>query len=185
MAAATPVVHAQTVPTPASVLGFEPGADFHLATYEQSIAYFRALDAASDRVMLVKVGKTSFGRDWYLALISSRENLMALERNREIALRLADPEGLGDEAARALAHEGRAIVDISGGLHASEVAGAQHTIGLAYELASSEEPRIQAIRDNVIVALWPSLNPDGQTIVADWYAENVGTPYEVAPMPML
>ena len=184
-AAPSPALRAQAVPTPASVLGFEPGADFHLATYEQSIAYFQRLDAASDRVMLAKVGRTSFGRDWYVALISSPENLGALERNREIAQRLADPAGLTDEAAHALAHEGRAIVDISGGLHASEVAGAQHTIGLAYELATSEDPRIQAIRDNVIVVLWPSLNPDGQTIVADWYMQNVGTPYEVAPMPML
>ncbi len=176
---------AQAVPTPASVLGFEPGADFHLATYEQSVDYFQRLAAASDRVMLVKVGRTSFGRDWWLALVSSPANLAALDRNREIAHRLADPEGLTEQEARALAREGRAIVDISGGLHASEVAGAQHTIGLAYDLASSDDPRIQAIRDNVILALWPSLNPDGQTIVADWYAENVGTPYEVAPMPML
>jgi hypothetical protein len=76
-------------------------------------------------------------------------------------------------------------VDVSGGLHATEVAGAQHTIGLAYELVTSEEPRVRQIRDNVIVALWPSLNPDGQTMVTEWYRENVGTPYEVAPLPRL
>lgn len=186
LASATPVTTAaQAVPTPASVLGFEPGADFRLATYEQSIDWFRRLDAASDRVRLVRVGRTSFGRDWWLALISSEENLAALERHREIARRVADPEGLTEEQARALAREGRAIVDVSGGLHASEVAGAHHTIVLAHELATSEEPLVQAIRENVIVALWPSLNPDGQTIVADWYLQNVGTPYEVAPMPML
>jgi len=176
---------AQSIPTPASVLGFEPGADFELATYEQSIEYFRRLDQASDRLSLVQIGRTSFGRDWWIALVSSPENLAAIERHRDIARRLADPEGLTDEEARALAHEGRAVVDISGGLHASEVAGAQHTIGLAYELVASEDPRIAAIREQVILVLWPSLNPDGQTIVADWYRENVGTPYEVAPLPRL
>jgi hypothetical protein len=173
------------IPTPASVLGFEPGADFELATYEQSIEYFRRLDQASDRLRLVRVGRTSFGRDWWIALVSSPENLAAFERHREIARRLADPAGLTDDEARTLAHEGRAIVDISGGLHASEVAGAQHTIGLAYEMVASEDPRIAAIREQVILVLWPSLNPDGQTIVADWYRENVGTPYEVAPLPRL
>ncbi|HSM61707.1 MAG TPA: M14 family metallopeptidase, partial [Longimicrobiales bacterium] len=173
------------MPTPASVLGFAPGADFELATYEQSIAYFERLDAASDRISLVRTGRTSHGRDWTIALISSAENLAALERHREIARRLAEPTTLSDEEARALAREGRAIVDISGGLHASEVAGAQHTIGLAYEMVSSEDPRLAAIRENVILLLWPSLNPDGQTIVADWYRENLGTPYEVAPLPTL
>ncbi len=175
----------QDIPTPASVLGFEPGADFLLASYEESVEYFQRLDAASDRLSLVQAGVTSEGRAWYVALVSSPENLAAAERYRGIAQRLADPEDLSDTEARALAREGRAIVDISGGLHASEVAGAQHTIALAHELVASEDPRIAAIRDNVIVALWPSLNPDGQTIVVDWYRENLGTPYEVAPLPRL
>ncbi|HAC07299.1 MAG TPA: hypothetical protein DCF71_15730, partial [Gemmatimonadetes bacterium] len=61
----------------------------------------------------------------------------------------------------------------------------QHTIQLAYELVTSEEPRVAAIRENVITVLWPSLNPDGQTMIADWYSSNVGTPFEVAPMPWL
>jgi Zinc carboxypeptidase len=173
------------IPTPESVLGFVPGADFHLATYEESIEYFHALDAASDRITMIQVGRTSFGRDWWIALISSPENLAEVERYRTLADRLAHPADLTDEAARSLAREGRAIVDISGGLHATEVAGAQHTIQLGYDLVASEESRIQAIRDNVITVLWPSLNPDGQTIVADWYRSNLGTSFEVAPLPKL
>jgi len=176
---------AQGIPTPESVLGFHPGADFKLATYEESIDYFHRLDEASDRITLVRTGRTSEGRDWWIALISSAENLRDVDRYREIADRLAHPADLTDDEARDLAESGRAIVDISGGLHASEVAGAQHTIALAYELVSSEEPRIAAIREHVITVLWPSLNPDGQTMVADWYRSNVGTPYEIAPMPRL
>jgi hypothetical protein len=175
----------QAVPTPESHLGFVPGADFRIATYEESVAYFQALDASSDRIQLVPTGVTSEGRTWYVALISSPENLAAAERHRSIAHRLADPGSLSDAEARALAREGRAIVDVNGGLHATEVAGAQHTIALAHELVSSDEPRIAAIRQNVIVALWPSLNPDGQTIVAEWYRANLGTPYEVSPLPRL
>jgi hypothetical protein len=171
------------LPTPESVLGFEPGADFELAGYEASIDYFRRLDAASDRMQLLEVGRTSEGRPWTLAVISSPANLANLERYREIAQRLAHPAGLTDEDARALASEGRAFVDISGGLHASEVAGAQHTIQLAYDLLSQpDEPRTRAILDNVVLLLWPSLNPDGQDIVADWYRENVGGPYEASPL---
>ncbi len=173
------------VPSPESVLGFTPGADFHLATYEQSVDYFHRLAGASDRITMLNVGRTSEGRDWWMALISSPENLRNAERLRQIADRLAHPADLTDALAKDLARDGKAIVDISGGLHASEAAGAQHTIGLAYELVASDEPRIAAIRENVITVLWPSLNPDGQTMIADWYASNVGTQYEVAPMPWL
>ncbi len=177
------VARPSTLPTPESVLGFPVGADFKLATYEQSIAYFKALAAASDRIQLLDVGTTSFGRQWYLAVISSPDNLAKLERYRAIAQRLAHPEGLTDDSAHALAREGRAFVDISGGLHASEVAGAQHTIALAYDLLSrADEPEVKEILDNDVLFLWPSLNPDGQDIVVNWYRQNVGTPYEAAPL---
>ena len=112
------------VPTPEAVLGQPVGADFFLATYDESLGYFRALAAASDRVELVEVGETSFGVPWYVALISSAGNLRNVERYREIAQRVAHPEGLTDDEARQLAIEGKAIVHIDGGLHATEVAHA-------------------------------------------------------------
>jgi hypothetical protein len=172
-----------SIPVPASVLGFEPGADFRLATYEESIAYFERLDAASDRLTLMDVGVTSEGRVWKLALISSPENLARLEELRATSLRLAHPADLTDGEARQLAREGRTFVDISGGLHASEVAGAQHTIQLAYDLVSNrDDTRLEAVLNDVVLLLWPSLNPDGQDIVANWYRQNVGGPYETAPL---
>ena len=151
------------IPTPESVLGFPVGADFKLATYDESQRYFQALAAASNQIRLIDVGKTSNGHPWTLAVISSAANLAKLDRYREIAQRLAHPEGLTDAAARALAQEGRAFVDISGGLHASEIAGSQHTIQLAYDLLSKAgEPQTRAILDNTVLFLWPSLNPTGR-----------------------
>jgi hypothetical protein len=182
-----PVAAAQgSVPTPESVLGQRVGADFFLATYDESLEYFRRLDAASDRLQLVEVGRTSFGLPWYIALISSAENLRNVERYREIGQRLAHPEGLTDAEARQLATEGKAIVHIDGGLHATEVAHAQHTIQLAYDLITGDsDPEIAAILDNVVLVLWFSINPDGQNMVAEWYRQNLGTPYETAGTPEL
>jgi hypothetical protein len=171
------------IPTPESVLGFTVGADYKLATYDESIHYFERLAASSNRMKLIDVGKTSTGHAWTLAIISSPENLAKLDHYRDIAQKLAHPEGLTDDQARALAHEGRAFVDISGGLHASEIAGSQHTIQLAYDiLAHPDDPKIKAILDNTVLFLWPSINPDGQNIVVNWYRENVGTPYEISPL---
>ncbi|MBI1810121.1 MAG: hypothetical protein HYR75_09510 [Gemmatimonadetes bacterium] len=174
---------AQQIPTPESVLGFPVGADFKLATFEESIAYFKRLAASSNRIKLMDVGKTSEGRTFTVAVISSPENLAQLDRYQAIAQRIAHPAGLSDDSAHALARAGKAFVDISGGLHASEIAGSQHTIQLAYELLSqADEPKMRAILDQTVLFLWPSINPDGQDIVVNWYRENVGTPYEVSPL---
>jgi hypothetical protein len=101
-----------TVPAPESVFGFKPGADDRLATYDQAIAYFRKLASSSQHVRLMEAGRTSQGRTMYFALISDPKNLAALERYREIAFRLAHPDGLTDDEARKLAREGRAFVHL-------------------------------------------------------------------------
>ena len=170
------------VPTPESVFGHRIGADFKLIDYEESIRYFNQLSQKSDRIKLIEVGKTSLGRPWTLAIISSPQNLARLDALTQIAQRLAHPAGLTDSAARRLARDGKAFVDISGGLHASEIAGSQHTIQLAYDLLSRNDEKTRRILDNDVLFLWPSINPDGQNIVVHWYRENVGTPFEVSPL---
>ncbi len=174
------------VPTPESVFGFRPGADYKLATYDQSVDYFRKVAAGSKYVKIVEAGKTSQGRPMIYALVSSPDNLGKIDRYREIARRLAHPQGLSDAEAKQLSRDGRAFVHIDGGLHSTEVAGPQHTPQLLYDLVSkAKEPETRAILDNVVVMLWPTINPDGQQMVSEWYMKNVGTPYELSGLPRL
>ena len=139
---------ASSVPTPESVFGFPIGKDSNLVDYEQSIRYFKKLAATSNRIHLINVGTTSFGRPWTAAIITSPANYAGLDHYRQINLRLAHPAGLTDAPARRLARDGRVFIDISGGLHASEIAGSQHTPQLAYELLSqADEPQMKEILD--------------------------------------
>ncbi|MCC7125768.1 MAG: hypothetical protein IT178_13030 [Acidobacteria bacterium] len=174
------------LPSPESVLGYRAGADYQLATYDETVAYFQKLDAASDRMQMMRGGTSTQGRTYWYAAISSAANLKNIDRYREIARRLARPGDMSEAAAAALAREGKVIVHIDGGLHSSEVAGPQHTMQLAYDLlAKADDPKFAPIFDNVILLLWPTINPDGQQLVTEWYRRNVGTPFEVAPMPWL
>jgi hypothetical protein len=173
------------VPAPESVLGHKPGDDFFLATYDESLSYFKKLAQSSDRIKLAPVGKTTRGLDWYIAIISSPENLAKLDQYKDTARKLALVKGLDEKQARELARGGKVMVHIDGGLHATEVAGAQHTIKLAYDLLSRNDAEVKAILDNVILMLWISINPDGQNQVATWYRGNIGSPFEVSNHPDL
>jgi len=180
------VAASRSLPTPESVLGFKPGADNKLATYDQAISYLKKLAAASPSIRLVEAGKTTQGRVMYFALISTPKNLDRVDRYREIAQRLAHPQGLTDDEARRLARDGKVFVHLDGGCHATEVAGAQMTLQLAYDLVNrADDPGIKEILDNDIVMLWPTMNPDGQQMVGEWLAKNAGTPYEQSGLPRL
>jgi hypothetical protein len=175
---------AQKIPTPEEVLGFKVGADFHLATYQQAYKYFKALEQASPMIKITEIGRTPMDNPMIYAVITAQANMAKLERFREITRQLSLVKGLTDEQARALAAEGKAVVYIDGGLHASECAPAQHNIQLAYDLLTGTDAATRAIRENVILIL-VFANPDGMDMLADWYNRNLGTPYEVSPMPWL
>lgn len=175
------------LPTPVSVLGHTPGDDFYLADYEDTVRYFHALAAADPaRMKMFTVGKTTEGRDIEIAVISSADNIAHLDQIKQAAAQLAKATNLNDASALALARSTKVIVHIDGGLHADEVAGPQHTMMLTYKLLSAKnDPEIDAILNNVVLILWPTLNPDGQDMVVHWYRQHVGTKYEVSPMPWL
>ena len=176
---------AAALPAPADVFGFTPGEDRHLADFTQITEYFRRLDAASDRVQLFGIGKSTEGREMFVAAISSAANLAALDRYRDIARRLADGRELTDQQARALAREGRTIAWLDMGLHATEVAHGQVSAEIALAIAAEETDEMRRVRDNAIVVLMPVMNPDGLDTVANWYRPHVGTPFETSPLPVL
>lgn len=172
------------VPAPKDHFGFTPGDDYKLANYTEISSYFQKLAQASDRIRLVEFGKTTNGRPMLLALISSPENLKNAERHRDISRRLALGQPSPEEARR-LAEEGKAIVWIDSGLHATEVAPAQHAPELAWRMVTDEGAEAQRIRRNVILLQVPVINPDGLDMVVEWYRRNVGTQYEMARLPWL
>lgn len=170
--------------TPAEIFGFQPGDDYKLASYEQMESYYRQLAAESDRVQLREIGQSALGRTLYLLTISSAENLANLDKYRNISEQLARAR-IDSETAESLANEGKAVVWIDGGLHATELAHGQMTPLLAHRVATEESAEMRQIRDDVIFLLMPVMNPDGLEIVRKWYESQLGTPFEQSNPPEL
>ncbi|MCX6543673.1 MAG: M14 family metallopeptidase [Acidobacteria bacterium] len=166
--AIVPAVAQQAITSPKDQLGFAIGDDYQLANYTRLAAYWHTLDEQSDRVSVVEYGKTSEGRPMLMAVVTSPANHARLEHFKSMARRLALADGLTDADAKQLAAEGKAVVWIDAGLHATEVANVPALTELVYELASRNDPETLKILDNVIL-LAAFSNPDGLELVADWY----------------
>ena len=76
-----------------------------------------------------------------MAIVTSPANLKNLDRYRNIARRLAKADGISADQAKQLADEGKAVVWIDGGLHASEILCAQVLIETVYQMLSRERSR--------------------------------------------
>lgn len=175
---------ADNLPSPKEFFGFEVGADYHLIDYEQAVSYWKMLEKASPEIKLIEYGTSSCGRPMVIAVVSSEANLANLEHYKKISKRLSLVRGLSEEEALRISEEGKAIVWIDGGLHATEVAPAQHILQLTYDLLTDRSPKTREILENVI-AMLVLPNPDGMDIVAEWYEKNLGTPYETSSLPRL
>src|ERR1700723_179189 len=179
LASTTFALRAQkSITSPESEFGFKPGTDRKLADWKQLTAYFKKLSSESDRIRYEEVGKTTEGRPFITVTISSPENLAHLAEYQEIQTKLADPRTTSPEQAQKLIAEGKTVLVVTCNIHSTEIASSQTATEFAYRLATGDTPEILSILNNTIVVLVPSLNPDGQQRVVDWYKKYLGTPYE-------
>ena len=173
------------ITTPEKFLGFEVGADRKLAGWPEIVKYFGLLEGQTDRLKVTEIGRSTEDNPFLVCTITSRDNLARITEYGEIQQSLADPRTLDEAAASSAITDARAVVAITCSIHATEVGASQMSLELAHLLASSDEPRVQSILENVILLLLPSLNPDGLIRVKDWYDASLGTHFEGTIPPYL
>ena len=166
-----PAQRANRITSPKEEFGHSFGDDYFLANYQQISAYWKKLDRESDRMVVQDIGKTAEGRTQLMAIVTSPENHRKLARYKEISSRLAHAENLTDAQARTLAKEGKTVVWIDGGLHATEVLGAQQLGQMVYDFVSRTDDETMRILNDCII-LFVHANPDGNDLTADWYMRN-------------
>ena len=177
---------AAEVPDPEAHFGFRPGADYRLATWGTVVDYFRKVDAASDRVLVRELGRTTEDRPYLVAIVSSPQTIADLGRYRDLQERIATAglEPGSPEAAGAI-EQSKPVVIITCSIHSSETASTLMAVELLHDLASGDDPATREVLENTILLLVPSANPDGVDKVADWYERSRGHPWEGDGMPEL
>jgi hypothetical protein len=183
--ASTLAQSAAPLQSPEAAFGHKMGADRELADWPGLQRYFENIAAASDRVELADAGPTTEGRRLIAAIVSSPENIKRLDEIRNNSLRLADPRTLDEAAAEQIVERQPVIVAIGMSIHATEIAATQTAPELLHALATSNDPEVLRTLDDLVLILFPSLNPDGHVITVDWYRKWKGTEFEGSPMPWL
>ena len=185
IAAAPLAAQKSPVPTPASILGYEPGADRHLPSWKQITDYFRAVEKTSPRVQVHELGKTTLGRPFLAVFISDSATLKHLDRYQMIQRKLMNPRLRGKDELENLLAAGKNIILITSAIHSTESGGFTTPLVLTDRLARGDTPEARAILANTIIMLVPSQNPDGVDIVGDWYRSTLGTKAEGTAPPEL
>jgi Zinc carboxypeptidase len=185
LAASVPAQPPTAPPNPATFFGHPIGADRELLDWDRVVAYYQALARSSDKIRVTELGKTTEGRPFIAATISSAATLRDLDHYRDIQGRLSDPRRTSSSEAASLIAQGKTVVVITCSIHSTEVASTHSAIQFVYNLLTQDTPKFRAILDNVIIILVPSQNPDGLDIVTRWYRKTLGTPYEGTPPPEL
>ena len=167
LTATAPSAAAQKVTTPKEFFGHNIGDDYWLPTYTQFMGFWQKLAKESPRAHLDTIGLTAEGRPQLSMIVSSPENIRNMAKYREMAKKLAYAE-IDEATARQFAKDGKAIVWIDGGLHASEVLGANQLIETSYQMISGTDAETNRILNDVII-VFVHANPDGMELEANWY----------------
>jgi len=175
----------QSLKSPEDYFGFQMGADRKLIDWEEITSYFFMLDEYSDRITVEQLGQSTLGKPFIMAVLSTHENLENLSEYKQIQQALAHPYDLTEQQADSLIKTGKNIVLVTLNIHSTEIGASQASVEMAYELAVNSLDRDPDILEDVIIIMIPSVNPDGQQMVVDWYEKYVGTPYEGCRMPWL
>ncbi len=155
-----------SVPTPLSVLGHEIGE--YYTEHLQMTGYMRALETASKRVKVFRVGQSAERREILLVVISDPANIQRLEEIRTAVEELRDPRQTPEARASDIARDTPAVGWMNFANDGNETAALEAAIQLAYQLAAGQDSDTLKILKEVVTVIYPSHNPDAHARHVTW-----------------
>lgn len=145
----------KSIPTPKEVLGFELGERY--CEWADVLRYIEAVDAVSDRIKVIELGRTQQRRPIVELIITSEKNHANLDKIHADHLALLNPTLSAELDIKAMP----IVSDITCSIHGNEASGVHAAVAMTYLFAASEDEPIKQILDNTVLLLVPGANPDG------------------------
>lgn len=150
----------EQIPTPKSILGYQPG-EWHVS-HDQMVSFMRAMAAASPRIILDEYGFTHEKRPLIHAVISHPDNLARIDEIKSRRRQMADPTKDTNVSGEPI------VVWIGPSVHGNEASGANSVLLTTYFLAAAKGKLIDNILKNTVIIVEASFNPDGMNRFASW-----------------
>ncbi len=148
----------ENLPTPASVLGYNV-AEWHVR-HDQLLDYMQTLADASPRVSIETIGRTHENRRQTLLTISSEANLARIDEIHQ--------QHMQQQTAEAVDPDSPLVVWLGYSIHGNEASGSNASMLVAWMLAAMQGGKAEAMLENTVILIDPSLNPDGLGRFAHW-----------------
>jgi hypothetical protein len=161
-----------TVPTPLKFFNRIVGTPGELTYAKDIYRYYDALDKASDRISVWRIGKTEEGRDMVILAVADEATIRQLDKYKAMVASLTDPRTTTAAQAQQVIRAAKPIYWITSGMHSTETGGPEMLIELPYRLAVEDTPFVQTIRNNVITLITPVIEVDGREKQVDTYYFN-------------
>jgi hypothetical protein len=174
-----------TVPTPLKLLGRIVGTPGELTYAKDIYRYYDAIDKASDRIAVWRIGKTEEGREMIALAVADEATIKQIEKYKGMLASLTDPRKTTEAQAQQLIKTAKPVYWITSGMHSGETGGPEMLIELPYRLAVGESPFIQQIRNNVITLITPVIEVDGREKHVDTYYFNKKRPQGEQRLPLM
>ncbi len=154
------------IPAPEKILGYKVGERF--TVYAEVTNYFKALDAASNKLILNEYGRTYEHRPLLNLVITSEANHARLEELRTRHLKLADPATPAAEVEQIIKND-PVFLSYSYNIHGNEASSTEAAMQVAYRLAAATDAETKNLLDNMVIILYICINPDGRDRYVYWY----------------
>ncbi len=149
------------IPSPESIIGYPVGTT--AVRYDPLTRYLHTLADASPLVTITPYAQSHEGRTLYYLTITSRENHAKIDQIRRDNAKLADPRTLAaDDDAQSIIKHLPGIAWLAYGIHGDELSSTDAAMQLAYQLAAGTDPATTALREQLVIHIDPTMNPDGR-----------------------
>lgn len=161
------------IPSPEVFLGYPVGS--HHTRHDQIVAYLTKLAEVSDRAEILQYGKTYEHRPLVMLNVSNPDHLENLSELQKKHLQATDPNSNVDVS------ELPVFINLGYNVHGNEPSSSEAALLSAYILVASEHADIQKFRNEAVIMIDPTINPDGRDRHTQWANMFKGDPLVADP----